>query len=453
MVMKKVFFNAVAVVSILMTMVYSVKATDLPVSYRTPFFQGDLRRNVTDWATELSVRYGGGSNKHDRNKALFGLVGSVDLMNLGSGVDSIATKTKTNQYWGTNGSFSTAPARAADSYDGYMNFAGEIRVRELSLGLKQNLYSGFFIELLAPLRQVQLNNIRHLICGAPVVNNVSLEDFMQNDFPTILQENGFVGQYDRNFHQTKFTELLVAVGWQGYDDTSFNIIDAAAGSLQLGFIAPLGDKNNEDRLFSIPLGYNGAYGCFVRAKAEVAFWNVLMFGAQAGANILFPYHRDIRMRTNGDQSGWVALEKGRAKVDCGTIWDLVGYFKVQNVLPGFAVVVGYSYTEQENTDLNVEDDAFLKDTVQAALNHTGPYARNTYAMMIDKNDIVNTDKRYHGWDQHVLHTSISYDAALVTSWWLAPKVALEYSCYLTGRRTFMTNMLAGNCGLRSSWTF
>lgn len=456
MVMKKIISNGLSVLFLCSVLMSATQATDLPVFYKVPYFHGALRKDIRDWATELLVRYGGGNNESTKRKtSLFNAFGPVNIVNLGLGLDDIATKTTTNNYWGSNGSFSTAPAIPCDSPDGKVNFNADIRVRELSLGIKQNLFAGFFVELYAPLRQVQLNGISHTICGNPVIGGVNLEtDFMQRDFPLILAENGFSGAYDRNFKQTKFTELMAIVGWEGYDDQSFNIIDAAAGSVQLGFIAPLGDKRDEDRVFAIPLGYNGAFGCNVRAKAEVAFWKVIALGLQAGANIMFPFHREIRMRTDARQNGWIALEKGAVKVDYGTIWDVAGYLKAENFARGLSVILGYSYTKQENTFLNVKEDCdFLQTVVNNALNHTGPFSTNTYAMYINKDDIVNTDRRYHGWDQHALHVYLSYDAANQSKWWLAPKVAFEYAYQLTGRRSFATNMLAGNLGLRSTWQF
>lgn len=491
--------NIISKILSVFMLVSSVQATDLPVFYRVPFFCGTLRKDTRDWATEGMVRYGGGDtddgrNAHQNKKPLFSTFGSSNIINLGLGLEDVTQEKKpvTFDYWqpdnGTDKGKFIGLHIPCDSCDGKVDFKADFKARELSLGLKQNLFSGFFVEIYAPLREVRIDCIRHTICGNKTITTtqntpveVDLEEqFMQVDLPKILQENGFLvdenSPYDRNFKQTGFSELVLSLGWAGYDDSSFDVIDSAAGSLQAGFIVPLASKRNEDVVFAVPLGYNDHWGCFARLKGEVALWKFLVFGAQAGINILWPDQRCIRMKTappifpadipkifdnkrENEQTGWIVLGKGKAKIDYGAVWDLAGYIKAENFMGGLSVVLGYSFTKQEDSPIHVQDCDFLKTVVDDAFNHVTPSqdpqlcCANKEPRFINKDDIVNKDKRYDGFDQHVVHGYVSYDVAYHNDCWYAPMVALEYSYHITGRHVFITNMLAGTLGLRVTWNF
>lgn len=440
---------------------HSLVATDLPVFYRPALFQGFLSKQRSDWGTELMARYAAGEGHSSRDSfedkgPLFSAFGPADITRLGVGLEDIQNNTKkptTFDYWGPGGIFTDLDFTCDE---GKVDFNGKIFVKELSLGFRQNLTSGFFAEVYAPLRYVRIDNITHTIRCTNVIEGkagpVNLPDFMRDDLPKILEENCFKLPYDQCFSRTNFSELLVSVGWQGYDDESFDIIDSLAGSMQIGAIIPLIGKKDEDRLFSIPLGYDGHWGCYGRLKAEAKFFDVLVTGIQTGVHLLFPSERTIRMKTDKQQSGWMVLEKGKASVDYGTIWDFIGYLKAENFVWGLSALLGYSFSTQEHTPLHVADDRFLHTVLKKAFE--GPFpAGQENPRLINKDDIVNHDRRYRGWDQHVLHFSANYDPSCHTECWYIPFVAFEYSFPLFGRRLFVPDMIAGTFGLQFSWNF
>lgn len=472
------------VVGVFFSLVSLLGAQDLPVFYRATFSPRALRKGIADWATHIDVRYGGGSSceGHDsgqHTKPLFSAFGPVSITNLGLGLESTFVQTtpmnpsKTYTYWGIVNADPANPIKEGrfldldlncSCDDGKVDISADFQVREAAVTIRQCLFSGFFIEVYSPLRGVKIDRASYKVRGnqfvtaqhnpsnAPTLTNpISLDDFISNDLPDILAENGFCDPTKQRFSKTGFTEILLSAGWEGYDDQSFSVIDSAAGSVQVGAVIPVGGLRNENKLFSIPLGYNDHWGAFARLRGEVALFNYLKVGVHADVDILFPSNRCIRMRTDMNQSGWIVLGKGKAKVDTGTVWGIGGYVKGQHPICGLSGMIGYSFFKQENTGLHVEDCDFLKTVLTNGLANT--FLGENRPRFINKDCIVNGDARYDGWDQHVVHLSMTYDVSVYTDHWFAPRVMVEYNHHVVGRRVFITNMIAGTLGASITWRF
>jgi len=438
-----------------------VSALDFPVFYRAPLFSGMPKREVVDWTTKLSVRYGYGSTRRSRDysndqRQLLSIYGPVNLHALGVGLEGIDKKTETNTFWGT-GNFKNIKTDDLGQNDGKIDVFGKIKTWDLSFELEQGLWSGFFVNAYVPVRYVKIDNVKFKNLGEAKVGpsggtQVDVESFLENTFEKVLQENGFV-TFDKPFKKTEVPECTVSVGWEGENEEDIGVFESVRGRVQLGVMIPCGSMKNEDYLVAIPTGYNNHWGVHARAKAEIEVWKFLVVGANAGISMFYKSIRNIRMKTNKAQQGWFTLEKGSASVEPGSLWDVAGYLKAEEVFGGLSVLLGYTFAKQEDMYVSVRDDNFLKTVVEKAEAGDSTVTPVINPSFISKDDIVNTDNRFKSWEQHVLFAYVQYDVKAHTDSMFAPAIAFEYSHPVAGRRVFSNAMIAGSLSLQASWDF
>ncbi|MBX9831207.1 hypothetical protein K2X40_04590 [Candidatus Babeliales bacterium] len=440
----------------------SLAAIDLPVFYRSPLFQGTPDWLVRDRATNISVSYMTGSGSAARNgdgsrEELLGIYGAVDIARLGLYIENPGALTM--PLWTDPGLaamgdptpfFNGAAVPAVDSPDGKVVYNGKINTYQVGLTFKQSIFSGLYFMAYAPIRNVKLYNITHKNLGAAAVNGKNVEDFLSMELPGILKENGFTDINDR-FSLTTVPEILLAAGWEGASTTLFNKdLKYLRGSVQIGGLIPVAARRKEDTLIAVPLGYNAHWAIDARASAELGVLEKLAVGINAGSTIFFSEHRVVRLKTDANQSGFAMLGKAGADVDSANLWHLSGYVKAEKIVQGFSALVGYSYTHQDKTHLNLEDEKFLKTyAAQQA-------ARMPQPFYISKNDIINADQRYKGWQAHVVNFWAEYDFKIhvrQNAW--GPVVAFEFALPIRseGKRAFAINMVGGTASMNIGWTF
>ncbi|MFH0898690.1 MAG: hypothetical protein V1855_03865 [bacterium] len=444
---------------------FSLQAVDLPVFYRAPLFQAfhDQRK---DWATRVAVRYAQGQTRSGWNGAedktsFLDIYGPLDITKLGLGLEYSDNAPKTKEYWGSD----TATLVKADNLeklaenDGKLKLKGKLKVYDLSFTIKQSLFSGFYAQVYIPVRRVKIQGVSIENLGSKVLKDNAGKDFLNVDdfvagkngfadagLPVVLKENGFSSfeSFEKSiFKKTDIPSLLLSAGWQGEATESLGIIDSLRGFVQAGIIMPTSGRKNENELLALASGYNDFWGFNFQASAEVSWWK-LVLGAHAGVNVFLPSERTIRMSSDQAQAGWIRLGKGQAKVDQAALWNVSGYAKIHQILGGLSVLVGYSYVQQEDTDLLVKDDTFLKSVVQTA-------RAAAFPKFISKEHIVKSDPRFKNWNQQSLHALLEYDAQVHLKSWFAPVIRLEYAYPFIGKRSGAVDLFSGTLGFCATW--
>ncbi|MBY0353773.1 hypothetical protein K2W90_05395 [Candidatus Babeliales bacterium] len=440
----------------------SLAAIDLPVFYRAPLFQGTPDWLVRDKASNLSISYMTGSGSAARNgdgsrEELLGIYGAVDIARLGLYVENPGALTyplwrdpSLEAMGDPAPQFNGFAIPNTDSPNGKVVYNGKINTYQVGLTFKQSIFSGLYFMAHAPIRHVKLYNITHKNLGAAAVNGKNVEDFITMELPAILKENGFTDINDQ-FSLTTVPEILVAAGWEGASTTLFNKdLKYLRGSVQIGGLIPVASRKKEDTLIAIPLGYNSLWAIDARASAELGVLEKLAVGINGGATIFFQDHRDVRLKTDANQSGFAMLGKAHTEVDYANLWHLSGYVKVEKIFQGFSALVGYSYTHQDKARVHLEDEKFLKTYADQQA------ARMPQPFYISKNDIINADQRWKGWQAHAVHFWAEYDVKVHVpgnDW--GPVIAFEFALPIRSesKRSFAINMVGGTASLRLGWTF
>lgn len=444
---------------ILISCFVRVNSVDLPVFYRAPLYCGGSKKTHDNWQSSLDIRYARGHssksyNRHEKKVPLFGVFGKTDITRLGIGIENKGTRTA--QLWqeptvcSALPSFNNLPVPdECEGNDGLIEFCGTVKAEQLDLTFEQVLFSGFYAQVHAPIRSVCVDRVGFKHSGKSTVNGINVDDFVLNDLPVVLQEAGYdikdgqnLASYGR-FKKSEIPDLLIAVGWGGRATDSGSIVSFIQGSVQIGATIPIGGKKDQNQLFAFPLGYDQHYGAQAHTCLELGFYKVFVLGAGLGTTIFFNEHRCLRMKTDVHQSGWFVLDRGKAHIKKGSLWDVHAYLRADKVLYGLSAVLGYSFTHEENTQLRVKDHCFLKSVIEREL---------ACRFLVSRDYVANKDQRLKSWQQQVIHFMAEYDFS-VHGTMIAPVIRGEISIPFANKRAFAMTMYGVIAGLTARWPF
>ena len=425
---------------------------DLTPSYRSTLFQGFPQADQRDWSSRFEFQYSAGNGHHalDKNEnitSLFNAQGFFELADLGTNLEGLtqATKPLTWLYLrDLEGDAGLMTALGEDSTTGQFQFGGKLFTHQMDFLFQQNIFSGFYIQAYVPVRKVRLRDIEFVHRGEQPEgqDKIDFDNFLQ-DFDEILAEND-LRPLATDYRQDAVSDFVVSIGWQGYDNVSFGIIDAVHGYLQIGLLIPVGRRQDLMQVFSLPLGNDRLWGIHSRFVLQANAFEFVAFGLQGGITTFFDRTQDLRLKTSLDQNGWINLQRARAQVDRGAIWDIGGFIKMDHVKGGFSFLGGYTFTKGERTCLTVKDDNYLKTFVKTEKDKDPP-------VIVSRDEIANSDQRLGVWFQHVVHALVQYDLGVHLRSSIAPQIELSYHFPFYGKFIMQTDMISGRFGLSLHW--
>lgn len=441
MLKQALFITALSLASI------SLTAHNVPTFYKANFFGSTIKDNHSDLATFLTLRYAHGEARRGFNgtkhtTSNLNIYGPTNFSNLASNMENLTSKPVTNQYLNT--STGIIPGFNFTGNDGTIELRGKFTIDELDLMWHQNLFSGLYVYVYIPIRLMTTSSISYVnLTSSSNPNAAAFQSFLNNNLNTVLAENGYQS-LTTTFRSSGLGDPIVYFGWEGYNNTAFNVINDLAGAVQVGILFPITPKRKVNNIAAIPRGSENAWAVSLRTYAEASFLKFFAAGLFGGADIFWTVTHYIRMKTDPNQSGFFFLEKGRSQMNPGSMWNFGGYLKIEGVKKAVCFTTGYSFAQREKTRLQVRDAKFLS-TFIAANQASSSVVKQT------KNNIVNSDERYKLWHQHTLHFMLAYDAAAHLNWRLAPHLAFFYDYPFLGKRVFRTAVIGGMLGFSANW--
>ncbi len=385
---------------------------------------------------DVSVGYGSTSkarNKNGKTVPLLNIYGNHNMNELGIGVPN---KNLSNVEDVILKQLALTPSRNSPSNDvcsacptcnefATYSIYGDFHITEALFSYIQNAAKGFFVQVYLPVRQLKIDDICFKDCSptdeiCPNINTPIWQAF-KCKFDDILCK------YDLSkeaFKKTGIGDLSLLLGWTyNYQDTE--VLDFVDVTFRFGLLAPTGAKKDEDKIFSLPLGYNGHVGIPLSGDFSVGLYEWLTIWAHIDAIFFADVTRNIRMKTGLYQSGLIKLAKGKAKIDRGSLWNAGIFIKADHIYRGLSFLFGYIFSKQNSIDISPCDDCF-------------------------SSAIANSDEMLKGWKMHTLNFLAEYDFTKEDST-VGTRIGLFYNLEIGGKRLFKTNMVGGNFGIDITW--
>jgi hypothetical protein len=382
-------------------------------NFLTAFYEPRLARN---WLTSFDATIGYGSTHKSRNDIcgmkvpLLDIYGVQNMQALGINVPG---KDLTNP-----GDILLTQLALLPINDGFgkLSYSGKFTVVEANLCFSQNLMCGFFVQGHMPVRRLSVSDI--IPCdlsptdctNGPNQFTPTWQAFL-TVLPTIFEKYGISPAPTRT---TGVGDISFLGGWtNNYEDT--REIDYFDTTFRIGILFPTGKTRNEDLAFSIPNGYNGFYAIPASFDAAAGWYDWFTLGVHFGAMAFIRKDKNLRMRTDCAQSGFIKLAKGHARVDPGTIWEINAYTKADHLICGFSFLVAYSFANKDRDIISPCDLNVFTPT------------------------IVNNDQMFLGWKMHTINFIAEWDFATYECPWY-PRVGGFFNLIVGGRRIFNTNV-------------
>ncbi|HLC06945.1 MAG TPA: hypothetical protein VJJ26_02035 [Candidatus Babeliales bacterium] len=400
-------------------------ALDNPHFYRATnmFLEPRLEH---DYLTTFNATLGGGSSTKGRSAhntivPLFDIYGTQSFQDLN--VNTLF-QDPNNQYNQLLAQLNMLPVRT--------NFAtlsidGHFKIIESNLSCAQNLSKGLFLFFHLPVRRLQIKDITFtdLSPDDDIVPNKNTPVWQQ-----VLQElRPLLANYGINVYPTTSAgvgDLTSWLGWtHNYQET--NTLDFIDFTLMAGFLAPTGKQRNENKLFSLPTGYNGHWGFPLCTTASIGFYEWVTIGGYLNTLFFINKSRAMRIKTDCEQSGIIKLACARVSDHRGPLINTGFYCKADHVGHGVSATAAYSFASQQKSHLTPSNPVL--------------FDRNT----------MNSDPMLAGWNMHTLNFLLEYDFAKEDST-VGNRIGLFYNLQVAGARVFNTNVVGGTYGIDITWS-
>lgn len=136
---------------------------------------------------------------------------------------------------------------------------------------------------------------------------------------------------------------------------------------RVGFNIPTGKKQNENEIFAVPFGYDGAAGFFGGAGIDILLANVLQLGVDVELLHLFGNTQERRIKTDINQTELLLLAKLCAYKEYGLIQRFNLYAQILNLCGPFSFKLGYQFFKQDDNQLSFSNCQFSSNVANTAL--------------------------------------------------------------------------------------
>jgi hypothetical protein len=191
--------------------------------------------------------------------------------------------------------------------------------------------------------------------------------------------------------------------------------------LKVGLSCPTGSKKDIDKVFSMPLGNDGAWGLPLGFGIYLDFTRSIRVGGDVDFLVLFDETHERRLKTSPDQTEFLLLNKGDATLDHGLTWKFNVFLQAFRFYKGLSLKLAYEYIKHDQDTLYEKYDTF------------------------DRN-IINTANSLKEWNSHNLIFQVNLDSFLWGKVISRPQVSLFYKLALTGKNIINMDTFGGQIG-------
>ena len=381
-----------------------------------------------DYLSTFDATLGGGSTRHGRaanghRVPLFDIYGIQNMQTLNLNT----TFTNPNNFYDELlNNLAALPARS-----GFANLSieGRFRIIESNLSFTQNLAKGLLLFFYLPVRQLKIGSVTFTDLSPsdtiiPNRNSPQWQAVFHNLFPLLA----YYGIDANSAISSGLGDLTSCIGWtRNYQDTE--TLDFIDFTVMTGFLAPTGKQRNENKLFSLPTGYNGHWGFPLYAAGSIGFFEWATIGAYMNSLFFLNKLRSMRIKTDAAQSGIIKLAHTRISDHRGSLVDVGLYVKADHIGHGVSVTAAYSFASQQKS-------------------HVTPLSCPSPDVTTN---VINNDATLAGWNMHTLNFSAEYDCAREGES-VGNRIGIFYNLQVAGKRVFDTNVVGGLYGIDISWS-
>jgi hypothetical protein len=242
---------------------------------------------------------------------------------------------------------------------------------------------GLSVSAYLPYYRIKLTNVSwHEKTLNLTADDARVKSYLTNDFFANVAQLG--GLNLQGWSRAGIGDLTLMAEWIGDFKQKKDLLHNVRLQARLALLVPTGKKGDEDLIFALPFGNDGAFGLLLGGGLTLTIACYLRLGVDVELTHLFSTTRTRRIKTQRDQTELLLLQKADVLRDYGLLQRFNVYAELYRILGGLSCKVGYQFFRHN-------DDTF---TVCSSQFSTA---------------IANTAKSLEEWTLHNMFFIMSYD--------------------------------------------
>lgn len=235
---------------------------------------------------------------------------------------------------------------------GHFNVCGDLKLlAAFSFNLRCFFTDSFSVGFYFPFLSMRLKDV----CWRDLTGDIDEQDFRVHE---LLTDHFFsnvckLGGLDLGgWHRTGPGDATIMLEW--YRDFRQNkpMLKNVRINWRVGVTMPTGLRADEDKLFAIPFGYDGAFSIPYGLGLDITLAKHLRVGVDVQLTHIFDNTRLRRIKTDLEQTEFLLLQKVCAHKDWGMVQRFDLYVELYRFLSGLSAKVGYQYLKQGDSTLS-----------------------------------------------------------------------------------------------------
>jgi len=216
--------------------------------------------------------------------------------------------------------------------------------------------------LYLPVYSMKLENVvwRDLTPGGDTI----MRDNLTNNFAAHVKELGCLDIC--GWKRTGLGDLMLVGEWQGEFKQNKPVLKKAIIDARLGLSMPTGLKQDEDKIFALPFGNDGAWGFMVGGGLDLVWADYIRGGFDVELDHIFGNRKVRRIKTDMDQTDLLFLQKDCSYKDYGLTQQFTIHAGVYKLLGGLIVDVGYRFTKHGDDTITLETTCYSDKIANSA---------------------------------------------------------------------------------------
>jgi hypothetical protein len=323
-----------------------------------------------------------------------------------------------NMYAAFGGQLITAP----------ISFEGEYRELDLTLfgkyTLKNFIDGDLDLSVHLPVRWRKIENIQFKDLSKivlPMVPYYYQQNYTKN-FDVFNAKMKELGNIDfSECDKSGIGDLVVMLEWLRSFKQNKEALKNVDMFLRIGLSCPTAETKDIDKVFSMSLGNDGAWGMPIGFGLGLDFSNKIRAGGDVEFFILFDETKERRLKTDPDQTEFLLLNKGRATLDSGLTWKFNIFLQAYRFYKGLSLKLDYEYIKHDDDTLYEKTDTFDRT-------------------------VINTANSLKEWNTHNLIFQVNFDFFMWQSVLTRPQLSLFYKYPITGKNIINMDTFGGQLG-------
>lgn len=254
-----------------------------------------------------------------------------------------------------------------DGTRGHLIPSACFEMNEGAIGLRYWINHGVSFGVHLPLFHMKLSNIAwHDLTKEVTVGDRLTKELLTNNIAKTVYQLDPGLDISSPWDRRGIGDLSLIARWQQDFAQHKRILTNVQLSVYSGVTLPTGKKIDEDKLFSIPFGNDGSTAIPFGGELQVQWLNHWIGGIELNFEQIFSHTRCRRIKTDQNQTDLLLLAKTNASIDWGFYQrhrlSLGGYHLVR----GFSFDLGYQYTHQDDSSLNLCTNKYLECNANSA---------------------------------------------------------------------------------------